>query len=125
MNVRVSLVKTTCGHSIRPNGVATGYARWVDGSVTCYPCTDDRIRADAAETGRLSGYVSTDNRFTTWSGGFLGTVTEHRTGNYRYTPTGGEYRLTYVTVRHAGADWSGAYNANSGNAVALQRRKGK
>ncbi|MGW4719902.1 hypothetical protein [Nocardia sp. NPDC004260] len=85
-----------CGHeysNIGPDGragISTGYSvdRDTDRS-RCYGCSDARARAGldslAYGHGCAVGYVSDDGRtLTTWTGGVLARVIEHRPGRSRH-----------------------------------------
>lgn len=81
-----------CGHeytNVDPDGragISLGYAVDPDTDLSyCYGCADDRTRAalDALShgSGRVVAYVASDGRtLTTWRGGELARVIEHRRG---------------------------------------------
>ncbi|MFE3105321.1 hypothetical protein [Nocardia tengchongensis] len=81
-----------CGHEYTNTdahgraGIGPGYA--IDPTTDqshCYRCSDDRTRADLDSLthgpGRVAAYVSNDGRtLTTWNGGELARVIDHRRG---------------------------------------------
>jgi hypothetical protein len=100
-----------CGHRpTRGASPGTGSATDASGATMCYGCAEAReIEAFAKAGSMFTGYVSGDNRhFTTWTGATLGRVTSYRVGHWQFTPTGGAFRMRYVTViAPDGSTWSG------------------
>ena len=119
MNARVSLVKSTCGHEIRPDGLAAGYARAHDGRVLCYTCADTEqlVTAQHARRGDIiSAYVSSDGQsITTWSGGMIGRVA--RRGEGWVSPSA---RGVYVVAKILGGPW--VYGRGGGNGMCIKLR---
>jgi hypothetical protein len=76
----------------------------------CYACAEAAERKSFAQSRVFTGYVSDAHpgTFTTWTGAELAKVTRLTTGRVRYTPTGGAYRMRYVTaVSPDGRTWIG------------------
>lgn len=119
-----------CGHTLteRPDNFTTGYGYILqpDGSKTsaCYPCMDDRQRAEMAdpEKKKIVAYVSSDGKtITTWPGGFLAHVTWHTTsrGGWR----GSIIHIYRVRDPRTGREWYGR-NAGPGTCITLTAVKG-
>lgn len=115
-----------CGHKVtpKPGSVGTGKAIDPDTGVTmCYPCAEkwEQERIKAANV--YSAYL-TDLRpdvITTWTGGVLAKVVSYSKGARQYTPTGGSYRMRYVTARTPdGALWRGQ-GGDSMDVITLRR----
>ena len=119
MNARVSLVKSTCGHEIRPDGLAAGYARAHDGRVLCYTCADTEqlVTAQHAQRGDIiSAYVSSDGQsITTWSGGMIGRVIRRSEGWVSPSARG-----VYITAKIPGGPW--VYGRGGGNGMCITLR---
>jgi hypothetical protein len=123
-----------CGHEpTRGASPGTGSATDAQGATMCYGCAEAREIEAFAKAGsmfthggmppRFTGYVSGDNHhFTTWTGATLGRVTSYRVGRWQFTPSGGAYRLRYVTVTAPdNSVWSGQ-GSNDHDVITLRRR---
>jgi hypothetical protein len=89
-----------------PQGVASGYAVTHDDRKICYRCADNLERLALHDATQFVGYVSNDNRLTTWTGGTLGTILTTRATTI-FGHDGYAYRIRDVfgriwTGRHAG-----------------------
>lgn len=119
MNGRVSLVKSTCGHELRADGCAAGYARTHDGRVLCYFCANSEqlVTAQHAQRGdRIFAYVSSDGQsITTWTGGMLGRVTRRSEGWVSPSARG-----VYITAKILGGPW--VYGRGGGNGQCINLR---
>ena len=106
---------------------ATGYARTAGDELICYPCADKRQFADLIGADRAYGYLSRDGRrFTNWTGGTLGAVTESTPtalpfGRSHSWTHGRSYRSVRVRDVH-GRIWWG--KGSPGVCIALRRIKG-
>ena len=83
------------------------------------------VGADMAY-GRASIYTAyiKGNDIITFGGYKLARVKRLYLGKRRYTPTGGTYRMAYVTaVSHGGVTWHGRYNYESTELITLRRSK--
>jgi hypothetical protein len=100
-----------CGHEPTPDATAPGYAQHpTTGRTSCNSCADAQEREAITTANQYTGYVTglRPDVFTTYTGAVLGTVTSQRYGKKRYTPTGGRYRIRYVSVRTSDdAQWHG------------------
>lgn len=111
-----------CGHLPTPtDGAGTGYAYDAEGRTYCYPCSDDRERAEMAASASHLCYVSgTGARITTWPGGTLAVVTGHTISRNGWH--GSEVWRWWATAPD-GSRWYGA-NAGAGMVVNMRRIKG-
>lgn len=92
-----------CRADCIPSGCGTGYAETADGRTVCYSCADKRQRAEFAAADSFCAYMDgTGRTITTWSGGYLATITslERHRGGF-----GGEY-WTFRAISR-GARWYG------------------
>lgn len=100
-----------CGHApTATEGIGTGTAHAPDGTTMCYACAEKTERDAFAKARVFTGYVSSAHpgTFTTWTGGELAKVTRSAAGRTRWTPTGGQYRMRYITaVSPDGRTWMG------------------
>jgi hypothetical protein len=102
----------SCGHKMTAgqDWPAHGRDSQAGADVTmCYPCADALELATMSGARVYAGYVvPSDDAFTTWTGGHLADVTSCRRGPWRYTPTGGAYRMRYIRARMSdGSTWHG------------------
>ena len=112
-----------CGHYATPTHgeLTTGYGTTPDGYTLCFACCGEDDRAALAWRHELTAYQSGDN-VTDWPGFILGRIEQRHTTGWQYTPTGGEYRRTYVTVRDVhGQIWRGSGPADTGTYVNLRK----
>ena len=86
---------------------------------------DDCYAAEQTEFARAdaySAYVNTQTReITTFPGRKLATLTNTQHGPWRYTPTGGVYKMRYVqAIAPDGSHWHGA-GSDEWDLVTLRR----
>jgi len=112
---------SVCFAPCLPDGIGTGYAveRETD-SVLCYPCADNRqvakLRNERVST--FPGYMSCDGKkFTTWTGGELGTVTRHTESRSGFHGS----MIHYWTVRDVHGNYWHGRNGGPGMCVSLRR----
>jgi hypothetical protein len=100
-------------------------AHQVDPSACALCAATEREGFLGKHTTHYPAYVNSRGTLVTTFGGFeLGVIIRYRTGRRRCTPTGGYYRLEYVTVRDAhGGIWHGAHNSDGGNLVLLRKSR--
>lgn len=93
-----------------------------ESDLPCPICDADEVSA-FRRAEQYSAYVSADHRNITTFGGYpLARIKRLFLGKRRYTPTGGTYRMTYVSAEsHGGVKWHGRYNSDNGNLITLHR----
>ena len=102
----------------RPNGCGTGYAVLKNRWKIRYACADKRQVADLLDRSQpFTGYLSSDGaRWTTWTGGTLGTVDRLTVSRSRWLRSS----LSHVHVRDVhGNAWFGR---GAGNGMVLTLR---
>ncbi len=96
----------SCGHEPSPHesNVGTGVCGLPDGREVCYECGDAWQRAAMATEDHVTGYLTTDGRITTWSGGTLARVTSQVS---RKVGFGHSTRIYLKAVDPTGKKWHG------------------
>ena len=114
---------TDCGKAFVPTAHTPGYAVLPNGSRICYACADERQRADLLDRSKpFTGYLSGDGcRFTTWTGGTLGSVVRHNVSRTAWH--GAEMHHVRVVDVHGNA-WFGK-GAGQGMALTVRPCKRK
>jgi len=105
----VAIDALDCGHAPTPTGIGTGTAHTPEGKTMCYACAARAEVAAFAKASVFTGYVSASKpgQFTTWTGEVLAKVTSSHLSD-RWTPTGGQYRMRYITaIAPDGSTWHG------------------
>ena len=117
-----TLLCSDCHSPIEPprqgTGGGTGYAVLKNRRKICYSCADKRQVADLLDRSRpFTGYLSSDGkRWTTWTGGTLGTVDRLTVSHTKWYGSS----LSHVHVRDVhGNAWFGR---GAGNGMCLTLR---
>lgn len=90
--------------------------------VPCSVCDTDEVSA-FRRASVYTAYIK-GNDIVTFGGYKLARVKRLYLEKRRYTPTGGTYRMAYVTAEsHGGVTWHGRYNYESTELITLRRSK--